>query len=213
MNNHPFPSSIARFILAAASRRWLTRLAGVILALTATLALAAEPPRKVLVVYSDNRLLPGLAVIDEALDSVLRTEYGPEIELLNEFFDLDRPGPAAYEDDLVAFLRKKYAGTQIDAIVAVRGPALKFLLQRRDQFLPGVPVVHVSISTQELAGMALPRDVIGVPVELQPEKTIELALRLHPSVRRVVVITGHVGVRSRLGGVAAPRLQAARGTR
>ena len=111
-------------------------LAGVIFALAATLALAAEPPRKVLVVYSDNRLLPGLAVIDEALDSVLRTEYGPEIELLNEFFDLDRPGPAAYEDDLVAFLRKKYAGTKIDAIVAVRGPALKFLLQRRDQLFP-----------------------------------------------------------------------------
>ena len=99
-------------------------------------------------------------------------------------------GPQAYEDDLVAFLRKKYAGTQIDAIVAVRSPALKFLLQRRDQFLPGVPVVHVSISTQELAGMELPRDVIGVPVELQPEKTIELALRLHPGARRVVVITG-----------------------
>ena len=137
---------------SAASLRWL---AGVILALAATLALAAEPPRNVLVLYSDNRVLPGLAVIDETLDSVLRTEYGPEIELFNEFLDLDRSRPAAYEDDLVAFLRKKYAGTQIDAIVAVRSPALKFLLQRRDQFLPGVPVVHVSISTQELAGMAV----------------------------------------------------------
>ena len=190
MNNHPFPAPIAHFVLAAASLRWL---AGLILALAATLALAAEPPRNVLVLYSDNRVLPGLAVIDETLDRVLRAEYGPEVELFNEFLDLDGPRPAGYEDDLVAFLRKKYAGTRIDAIVAVRGPALKFLLQRRDQFLPGVPVVHVGISTQELAGMALPRDVIGVPVELQPEKTIELALRLHPGARRVVVITGISG--------------------
>ena len=82
MNNHPFPSSTAHFILAAASLRWL---AGVILAIAATLALAAEPPRKVLVLYSDNRLLPGLAVIDETLDSVLRAEYGPEIELSTNF--------------------------------------------------------------------------------------------------------------------------------
>ena len=146
-----------------------------------------------LVLYSDNRVLPGLAILDETLVTVLRADYGPQVELFNEFLGLDGSRPAGYEDDLVAFLRKKYAGTQIDAIVAVRSPALKFLLQRRDQFLPGVPVVHVSISTQELAGMELPRDVIGVPVKLQPEKTIELALRLHPGARRVVVITGTSG--------------------
>jgi hypothetical protein len=156
----------------------------------AALALAAEPPPNVLVLYSDNRVLPGLAIIDETLDGVLRAEYGPEIDMFSQFLDLDRPRPAGYEDDLVEFLRKKYAGTQVGAIVAVRSPALKFLLQRRDQFLPGVPVVHVAMSKQDLAGMELPRDVIGVPVELQPEKTIEVALRLHPGTRRVVVITG-----------------------
>ena len=91
MNNHPFPSSTAHFILAAASLRWL---AGVILALAGTLALAAEPPRNVLVLYSDNRVLPGLAIIDETLDSVLRAEYGPEIELFNEFLALDGSRPA-----------------------------------------------------------------------------------------------------------------------
>ena len=171
----------------AASLRWVV---GFILALAATLALAAEPPRNVLVLYSENRVLPGLAIIDETLDKVLKTEYGSEVELFNELLALDGPRPAGYDDDLISFLRTKYARTRIDAIVAVRGPAFKFLLQRRDQFLPGVPVVHVGISTQELAGMELPRDVIGVPVKLEPEKTIEVALRLHPGARRVVVITG-----------------------
>ena len=168
-------------------------MAGLILALAGALALAAEPPRNVLVLYSDNRVLPGLAVLDETLDKALRADYGPQVELFNEFLGLEGSLPAGYGDDLVAFLRKKYAGTRIDAIVAIRGPALKFLLERRDQILPGVPVVHVGISTRELAGQALPRDVVGVPVELQPEKTIELALRLHPHARRVVVITGSSG--------------------
>ncbi len=80
---------------------------------------------------------------------MLRAEYGPEIELFNDFLDLDRPRPPGYEDDLVEFLRKKYAGTHIGAIVAVRSPALKFVLQRRDQFLPGVPVVHVAIEQRK----------------------------------------------------------------
>jgi len=35
-----------------------------------------------------------------------------EIELLNEFLDMDRSA-ATYEDDLVAFLRKNFAGTQM----------------------------------------------------------------------------------------------------
>ncbi len=190
MNNPSLPSSSAHFILAATSLRWL---AGVILALAGMLALAAEPHRNVLVLYSGNRVLPGFVILDETIDAALRADYGPQVELFNEFLGVDGSLPAGYGDDLVAFLRKKYAGTRIDAIVAIRSPALKFLLQRRDQFLPGVPVVHVSISKQELAGMELPRDVIGVPVELQPEKTIELALRLHPHARRVVAITGSSG--------------------
>ena len=161
-----------------------------ILALVATLSLAAEPLRNVLVLHSDNSVLPGVAILDETLVKVLRANYGPEVELLSEFLGLDGPRPSTYEDELVAFLRKKHAGIKIDAILAVRGPALKFLLQRRDQLLPGVPVVHVWIGAQELAGMDLPRDVIGVPVKLEPEKTIELALRLHPGTRRVIVITG-----------------------
>ena len=67
MRNHPFPAYTARFVLAAL--RWLS---AVILVIAGPLALAADPPRNVLVLYSDNRVLPGLAVIDETLDSVLR---------------------------------------------------------------------------------------------------------------------------------------------
>jgi len=36
--------------------------------------------------------------------------------------------------------------------------------------------VDVTVSAQEFAGMALPRDVIGIPIKLQPEKTIDLQI-------------------------------------
>ena len=61
-----FQLSAAHFVLAPRRRPGGWRES--ILALAGTLALAAEPPRNVLVLYSDNRLLPGLAVIDETLD-------------------------------------------------------------------------------------------------------------------------------------------------
>lgn len=160
------------------------------MALVGAPAFAAPTSRNVLVLISNSDVLPGLANFNEALVTALRADYGPGVELSNEFLGLDESRPAGYGDDLAAFLRKKYAGTRIDAILAVRGPALEFLLKHRDQFLPGVPIVHAWIGKQELGRQALPRDVVGVPIELQPEKTIELALRLHPRARRVVVITG-----------------------
>jgi len=52
----------------------------------------------VLVLYSDNRLLPGLSVIDETLDDVLRAEYGPAFELLSEFLDLEGSRVAGYDE-------------------------------------------------------------------------------------------------------------------
>jgi hypothetical protein len=68
MTNHLFPNAL--FALAAASLRWL---AVILLTVSGMLALASEHPRNVLVLYSDNRVLPGLAIIDETLDSVLRS--------------------------------------------------------------------------------------------------------------------------------------------
>ena len=187
MNNRPLAPGRTHFARAALSV-WCV--AGLVMALAIAPALAAEPSRNVLVLNSDSNVLPGLSVFNEALVPGLRADYGPGVELSNEFLGLDEPRPAGYGNDLVEFLKKKYAGTQFDAIVAVRGPALKFWLEHRDRFLPGVPVVHAWIGKQELAGQELPPDVVGVPVEIQPEKTIELALRLHPRARRVVVITG-----------------------
>ena len=73
MNNHPLAAPLAHLCRTAASLRWVV---GLILALAATLVLAAEPPRNVLVLYSENRVLPGFAIIDETLDKVLKTEYG-----------------------------------------------------------------------------------------------------------------------------------------
>lgn len=186
MNNRFASPCVELFRLAAS----LWCVAVLIMALAAAPALAAQPSRNVLVLNSDSNVLPGLAVFNESLVMALRADYGPEVELSNEFLGLDEPRPAGYGDDLVEFLRKKYAETRFDAVVTVRGPALKFLLEHRDEFLPSVPVVHAWIGKQELTGQELPPDVVGVPVELQPEKTIELALRLHPRTRRVVVITG-----------------------
>ena len=112
----------------------------------------------------------------EAFDTELRARLGLQVDSFNEFLDLDRLPQPNYREQLVGFLREKYRATRFDAIVAVRGPALVFVLQHRDQIFPGVPVVHAAVNARELARRQLPPDVIGAPIEYDPARTLDLAL-------------------------------------
>jgi len=59
-----------------------------------------------------------------------------------------RPRPtwfdaAAYDKAQAEFLPHKYGGRNIRVVVAVAPPALRFLMDHRDEIVPGAPVVHV----------------------------------------------------------------------
>lgn len=125
---------VAHFLHRLASRQWTLAL---VLVVAASRTLAAEPPHNVLVLYADNRLIPGIAVLDEAFEAALRAQLGLQVDIFNEFLDLDWLPQGNYREQLVRFLREKYAGTRVDALVAVRGPALQFLLAHRDETLSG----------------------------------------------------------------------------
>jgi C4-dicarboxylate-specific signal transduction histidine kinase len=170
--------------------RWRLLMASVLWALLFGPAAAVSSTRNLLVLYSDKWPLSGMATIDATLDSTLDRQRAEHVQLFNEFLDLDTRRSDRYPDELVELLRHKYEGARIDVVLAVGAPALQFVHRRRAEFLPGVPVVHVAVSTHELEALALPRDIIGAPIDVQPQKTIELARRLHPAAERVVVITG-----------------------
>ena len=78
----------------------LRRTAPLALALCVTSALAAVPSRHVLVLNSDNRVLPSVAAIDEAFNATLRARFGSRVDVSNEFLDLDRVDRPAYHQQL-----------------------------------------------------------------------------------------------------------------
>ena len=152
---------------------------------------AATEPRNVLVLYSNNRLVPGNVAVDRGSRAVLTSPSNPPVQLFSEF--LDRPefsGPA-YEATMTTYLREKYTMRPPAAIVTVSDEALDFVLRMRPQFFPGVPVVHTVASRSLLRSLApLPADVVGVPVEYDSSGTIEQALHWHPAAKRLVIVTG-----------------------
>lgn len=179
----PFEIDRWRPSLTRIGWRWL-------LALSCTLPFCAPVsanPATVLVLYSNNHLLPANIAFDRGLRAVL----SPAVEINVEFLDYPRFFGPAYSETVTRFLREKYAA-QMPALIIVGGEnALEFLLENRDELFSGVPIVHAGVPAVALSAHALlPDDVVGVPVGYDFAATIAQALDWHPLARRLVLVTG-----------------------
>ena len=134
-------------------------------------------------------------------------ERADRLELYTEFLDFARFPQVEHSMRMQQFLREKYAATRIDLVISTSPFALDFVLQHRSALFPNVPFVYALVSTYELPAQRLPNDVIGIQDRFDPAKTLEMALRLQPQARRVVVVTGADAFDKMWEGIARRELQ------
>ena len=151
---------------------------------------APEPSHRVLVLYSDQRLLPANIVVDEAIHAVFTADTSNRIELYSEFLDVARfPGEQQQQRQRDFFL-EKYRGRPPDLVIAVSASAFAFLAEHRAELFAGVPIVYCSA-----AGEPRPEDlsdtrIANVSVPDTVTLTLEMMLRLHPDARHVAIVSG-----------------------
>jgi signal transduction histidine kinase len=153
-------------------------------------ALPAAAARHVVLLFDERVELPGLSLIEAEIVRTLDSDPGEPIEVYREAMDLSRFSSDSYKTLLRDFLRAKYADKKIDVVVAVMAPALDFLLSPGDAVFPGSQIVFCGIDRAQLGDRSLPPHVRGVLVKREFGPTLELALRLHPTTERVVVVAG-----------------------
>ena len=73
-------------------------------------------------------------------------------------------------------------------VITSTSAALQFALRYRDELFPGVPIVFVSVATPQGVTKRSVAGVTGVLRDVAFGETLELALTLHPSVKRVYVV-------------------------
>jgi signal transduction histidine kinase len=154
---------------------------------------AAGPDNPKLVVFlnpHNNDGSPGNALVDQSIRATLASNSSQRIEVYNEYLDVSHPLDARQQQLQIDYLREKYAGRKVDLVVAGLSSGLDFALQHREVLFPGVPIVYCAVDQREVKARKLPSDVIGVPMTFDLTATLELALRLHPRTRSVVVIAG-----------------------
>ena len=155
-------------------------------------AVAGESPktRHILVLYSLRTILPIQEEIDRGLQAALQTSSRYTVDIDTEFLDLDRFEEAAYLDELLVLLRRKYAHRRPDVIIPILHPAVNFLQKYGEAIFPGVPVVFTAELKQFLPNLTMKPNMTGVYAEPAIAGNLKLALALKPQTRQVVVVGG-----------------------
>ena len=162
---------------------------GMFVSVSATEA-ADDRPRLVVVLYPQNSDgSPGLFLVDQSIRKVLGEDPTRRVEIYNEYLNIAKRRDAADVQLQHDYLRRKYAGRKVDAVIVGLSSALDYALAHREIF-PGSPIVFCSVDERELQRRNLPADVTGVPIHFDLQDTLELALRLHPKTESVAVISG-----------------------
>jgi hypothetical protein len=150
----------------------------------------SEAHRKILVLYDEDRDLPGLSLIDQSLKARLKAGWPEHLDFYTESLDLVRFADDSYAERLSHYYKQKYAGKKLDLIVAVMGPSLDFVLRYGEETFGATPIVFCGVDKRELKGHELKPRVTGVFLRRELRPTVDLALTLQPDTRRIVFIGG-----------------------
>ena len=167
------------------------------LIVSASLALAIADPlpasaetRRVVLLFDERVELPGMSRLDAEFVRTLQANSADPVEVYREAMDLSRFGSDAYKSSLRDFLRTKYADKKIDVAVAVMPPAFDFLSRYGTLIFPGTPIVFCGLERKQLGNRSLPPNWYGVLVKRELAPTLDIALRIHPKTREIVVVSG-----------------------
>jgi hypothetical protein len=150
----------------------------------------AQPPKKILLLYSYQSVLPGILDWDEGIRSGLQGRDPGRLEFYTEYLDLARFPGGPYVKSLITLLQNKYSGKKIDLLIPVGDLAFQFLLSHGDSLFPGVPMVFCAAEKKEIQALARPKNSTGVVAWIDVQGTLEAALKMQPQTRQVVVVGG-----------------------
>ncbi len=107
---------------------------------------------------------------------------------MTEFMDLKRYGGEAYLGILANIYRIKYSKRPVESIIVSDDDAFQFILRYHDEIFPGIPVVFcgVNIFTPDMIEGRM--WITGVTEFSEVEKSLDMALNLHPATKEVVAI-------------------------
>ncbi|WP_133192701.1 ATP-binding protein [Labrenzia sp. 011] len=151
---------------------------------------SAAEVRRVLILYESESTLFAAREIALGLQQQINQGNSTAIELYSEYLDMVRFQDTGHEDRIATFLAAKYENMQFDAIVAIGPGALLFALGRLEWIPDRIPIVAGAVSQVTFDDIQNTSRIYGILNSFDVQETVDLAARLHPEAKRLVVLTG-----------------------
>jgi len=143
--------------------------------------------KRVLVLNSYHKGLSWTDRVVEGIEAVLKTGDG-QIELYYEYMDSKRFFASEQQNKLFDLYKNKFRQDSFDVVIASDNNALNFVLEFEKELFPKTPVVFCGINNFK-DSMLKGRDLFtGVVEEIDIKSTLEVALKLHHDVTKVVFV-------------------------
>ncbi len=165
--------------------RWLAVSALAVFILVSAPCRAAD---KKLVLYL-NSYHNGYAWSDDVLTGIRKVlgESDLPIVLQIQYMDSKKYSYADLAPELARLYKHKFAGQRFDVIIVSDNNAFDFILEYGEELFPGTPVVFCGTNDFDPASIR-GRDMTGVAENIDPVLLFDIALTLHPGLKRAVVI-------------------------
>lgn len=145
-----------------------------------------QSAKQILVINSYHVDMPWVHIQEEGIKGVLGLY--PQVSLYFDYMDTKRNLGKGYLEELYKLYTYKYANKKFDAVIVTDDVAYQFVLQYQKQLFPGTPIVFCGVNFFDESQLIGNPWVTGVIEVVDIEKTVKLALGLHPQVKRVIVI-------------------------
>jgi signal transduction histidine kinase len=149
----------------------------------------AEQRRRIYFLESLSPALPAAIRTIDAFKKRLSEKTTENFEIFVDYMELVRFPSQAHADRTAQYLSGKYAEAPPDVLITLGRAAVPFMARHRTVFAANVPMILASVPSREAKASRLD-NVFWVGTEYSYSKTLELAQRLQPTARNVVVVGG-----------------------
>ena len=148
-------------------------------------AQTAEPPvRSVLLLQSYQQGPVWVQNLTDGALSVFAQSRDFRFNYRFEYMNILDADPSGYPE----IYRRRLARRRFDVVIGADNQALEFLVANRSSLFAGVPIIFCSVDDFSADTLKGQTDITGVTGELDFEGTIDLARRLHPGMKHLLVL-------------------------
>ena len=165
-------------------------LSGWICGADAQTAAGVEEPFRIMILRNTSQYIPAAILQDRGMQEAFAVKGPGRVEFFIETMDTMWFHRSEIEPEFLSLFRKKYGNRKIDLLMAAGADALDFTQRFHNVLLPGVPTVFFNVAEDTLRGSVLQPHIAGVVLRFNLPGTLDLAVRLQPDARRIVVVSG-----------------------